>query len=61
MFLLGGSYLLAITLGFGLPGVFVGIVLSYAARAAIVATQITGDDWTALAARMIAERDEEET
>ncbi|WP_336023012.1 MATE family efflux transporter [Halobellus salinisoli] len=57
VFLLGASYLLAITLGLGLSGVFVGIVLSYVARAAIVGREILGDDWTALAARMISERE----
>ncbi|WP_203229063.1 MATE family efflux transporter [Halobellus captivus] len=57
VFLLGSSYLLAVTLGFGLTGVFAGIVLSYAARAVIVGVEILGDDWTALAARLIAERE----
>jgi len=59
VFLLGASYVLAITFGLGLPGVFVGIVLSYVARAVIVGSEILGDDWTELAARMIAERESE--
>ncbi|MGQ4555586.1 MATE family efflux transporter [Halobellus sp. GM3] len=57
VFLLGGSYLLAITLGFGLSGVFVGIVLSYVARAAIVGGAVLDDEWIELAARMIDERE----
>ena len=60
VFLLGASYVLAITFGIGLPGVFVGIVLSYVARAVIVGAEILGDDWTELAARMIAERESAE-
>jgi Na+-driven multidrug efflux pump len=57
VFLLGASYLLAVVLDFGLPGVYVGIVLSYVSRAAIVGVEIRGDDWTELAARMIDERE----
>ncbi|MFA1612001.1 MATE family efflux transporter [Halobellus rubicundus] len=56
VFLLGASYLLAVTLGYGIVGVYVGIVLSYVARAAIVGARMGGRDWTDLAARMIDER-----
>ncbi len=56
VFLLGTSYLLAVTLGYGIVGVYVGIVLSYVARAAIVGARMGGRDWTDLAARMIDER-----
>jgi putative MATE family efflux protein len=56
VFLLGASYLFALVLDFGLTGVYVGIVLSYVSRAAIVGVAIRRDDWTDLAAQMIAER-----
>ncbi|MGQ4555124.1 MATE family efflux transporter [Halobellus sp. GM3] len=58
VFLLGASYLFAITLGFGLTGVFAGIVLSYVSRAVIVGSGVLWGGWTDLAARMIAERAE---
>jgi len=57
VFLLGASYLFAVVLDLGLTGVYVGIVLSYVSRAAIVGVEIIGDDWTELAARMIDERE----
>jgi len=58
VFLLGASYLFAVTLGFGLPGVFVGIVLSWLARAVVVGIGVQWGGWTDLAARMIDERAE---
>ncbi|WP_243637813.1 MATE family efflux transporter [Natrarchaeobius oligotrophus] len=58
-FMLAGSYLLAVTLGYGLVGVYAGIVLSYAARAAIVAAGFQWGGWEALAARMLSEREKE--
>ena len=60
VFLLGASYLLAVVLDFGLTGVYVGIVLSYVSRAAIVGVAIRSDEWTELAARMIADRESAE-
>lgn len=58
VFLLGSSYLLAVTLGLGLVGVYIGIVLSYVSRAGIVGSGLLWGDWTDLAGRMIEERDE---
>ncbi|WP_188877250.1 MATE family efflux transporter [Halarchaeum nitratireducens] len=55
-FLLGSSYVLAVTLGFGIVGVCVGIVLSWAARAAIVGAGVLRGDWAGLAAQLIEER-----
>jgi putative MATE family efflux protein len=57
VFLLGVSFLLAVTLDYGLSGVYVGIVLSYVSRAVIVGARMFGDDWAELAARMIDERE----
>lgn len=57
VFLLGISYLLAISLGFGLIGVYLGIISSYAARAAIVTGGFYWGSWPSLAERMIAERE----
>ncbi|QLK24816.1 MATE family efflux transporter [Natrinema zhouii] len=55
-FLLGFSYLAGITLGYGLPGVYAGIVLSYAWWALIVAVGFRWGDWADKAATMMAER-----
>ena len=58
VFLLGTSYLLAVTLDFGLVGVFVGIVLSYLARAVVVGWVVVRGEWVSLAERLITERAE---
>ena len=55
-FLLGASYLLAVTLGWGLLGVYVGIVLSWASRAVVVGWVVRRGSWIDLAEGMIAER-----
>ncbi|MFC4989499.1 MATE family efflux transporter [Saliphagus infecundisoli] len=60
VFMLAGSYLLAITLGYGLPGVYVGIVLSYVCWAAVVAAGFRWGNWLETAASMIDERAEAE-
>jgi len=56
VFLLGASYLLAVTLGFGLVGVYAGIVLSWAARAVVAGAGVLRGDWVGLATRLIEER-----
>ena len=58
VFLLGASYLLAVVLDLGLLGVYVGVVLSYVSRAAIVGAGLLWGGWADLAARMISERAE---
>ncbi|GGM61338.1 hypothetical protein GCM10009017_09330 [Halarchaeum rubridurum] len=55
-FLLGSSYVLAVTLGLGIVGVCVGLVLSWAGRAVVVGVGVRRGDWAGLAARLIAER-----
>jgi putative MATE family efflux protein len=57
-FMVGASYLLSITLGYGLPGVYAGMVLSYVSWAIIVGTGFIWGGWTETAASMIAERAE---
>jgi len=56
VFMLGASYLLGITLGYGLLGVYAGLVLSYVCWAAIVAAGFLRGEWTERAASMISER-----
>lgn len=58
VFMLGASYLLGITLGYGLPGVYVGIVLSYVCWAVIASAGFLWGSWRETAATMIAEREE---
>lgn len=58
-FMLGGSYLLGIAFGYGLPGVYVGIVLSYVCWAVVVGAGFLWGDWAGTAATMMAERAEE--
>lgn len=57
-FMLGGSYVLGITLGYGLRGVYVGLVLSYACWAAVVSAGFLWGGWAGTAATMMAERAE---
>ena len=60
VFLLGASYLLAVPLGYGLLGVYVGTVLSYACWAAVAGAGFVWGDWAGTAASMMAERAEAE-
>jgi putative MATE family efflux protein len=60
VFLLGASYLLAVPLGYGLLGVYVGTVLSYACWAAVTGAGFVWGDWAGTAASMMAERAEAE-
>jgi putative MATE family efflux protein len=60
VFMLGLSYLLAVPLGYGLFGVYVGVVLSYVCWAAVAAAGFLWGDWTGTAASMMAERAEAE-
>jgi putative MATE family efflux protein len=55
-FLLGFSYVTGVTLGWGLTGVYAGIVLSYASWAAIAGMGYLWGDWADTAADMMAER-----
>ena len=55
-FMLGVSYLLGIELGYGLSGVYVGIVLSYACWAVVVGAGFLWGEWAETAASMMAER-----
>ncbi len=58
VFLLGVSYLLGITFGFGLTGVYVGIILSYVCWAVIAGAGFLWGGWRDLAVTMMAERAE---
>lgn len=60
VFMLGASYLLAIPLGYGLLGVYVGIVLCYGCWAAIVVAGVRWGGWIETATAMIDERAETE-
>lgn len=55
-FLLGFSYLAGSILGFGIVGVYTGIVLSYAWRALVVVTAFVWGNWAEQAADLMAER-----
>lgn len=55
-FMLGFAYLTGVTLGYGLPGVYVGIVLSYAWWALVVAAGFLWGGWADRAAELMAER-----
>ncbi|MFB6121996.1 MAG: MATE family efflux transporter [Haloferacaceae archaeon] len=57
-FMVGGSYLAGVVLGYGLPGVYLGIVLSYVCWAAVVGAGFVWGDWAATAAAMMADRAE---
>lgn len=56
VFLLGGSYLLGIMLGFGLIGIYVGIVLSFVSWVAVVGAGFLWGGWQELAVGMMEER-----
>ncbi|MFB6159770.1 MAG: MATE family efflux transporter [Haloferacaceae archaeon] len=55
-FMLGFGYLTGVVLGYGLPGVYAGIVLSYACWALMAALGFVRGDWAGRAATMMAER-----
>jgi putative MATE family efflux protein len=55
-FMLGLSYLLGIAFGYGLSGVYVGIVLSYVCWAVVAGAGYRWGDWAGRAATMMAER-----
>ncbi|ELY95818.1 MATE family efflux transporter [Natrialba taiwanensis] len=55
-FMLGVSYLAGITLDYGLPGVYVGIILSYAWWTLVVTAGFLWSDWADTAAALIDER-----
>ncbi|HMB51608.1 MAG TPA: MATE family efflux transporter [Natronoarchaeum rubrum] len=55
-FLLGFSYLAAVTFDYGLPGVYAGMVLCYAWWALVVTAGFRRGDWADTAASMMAER-----
>ena len=61
VFMVGASYLLGVTFGYGLVGVYVGTVLSYACWAVVVSVGFVWGDWAETAASMMAEREERET
>jgi putative MATE family efflux protein len=56
VFMLGVSYLLGVTLGYGLLGVYVGTVLSYVCWAVVAVAGFVWGGWTETAASMMAER-----
>lgn len=58
VFMLAFSYLAGITFGYGLPGVYVGLVLCYATWASVVTLGFLRGDWADTAASLIAERAE---
>ena len=55
-FMLGFAYVAAVPLGFGLLGVYAGVVLSYACWALVVAAGFVRGRWAETAADMMAER-----
>jgi putative MATE family efflux protein len=55
-FMLAFAYVAAIPLGFGLPGVYAGLVLSYGCWALIVGAGFVYGDWAETAAGLMAER-----
>jgi putative MATE family efflux protein len=61
VFLVGASYLLGITLGYGLAGVYVGTALSYLCWAVVVVVGFRRGGWAETASTMIAERAEAES
>jgi len=61
VFMLGVAYLLGVTLGYGLLGVYVGLVLSYVCWAAVVGAGFLWGGWAETAARLIDERAEAES
>ena len=56
VFLLGFSYVAAVPLGYGLAGIYVGIVLSYVCWAGVVVAGFRWGNWADTAARLMAER-----
>ena len=58
VFLVGGSYLLAIPLDYGLVGVYAGMVLSYVTWSVVVAAGFYWGDWAETAADLIEARAE---
>jgi Na+-driven multidrug efflux pump len=60
-FLLGLSYLLGVTLGYGLPGVYVGVALSYLCWAVVVAVGFRWGGWVEMASALMTERSESES
>jgi hypothetical protein len=54
--LLGFAYVVAVPLGYGLAGVYAGMILSYGCWALIAAVGFVYGDWAATAAGMMAER-----
>ncbi|WP_423751168.1 MATE family efflux transporter [Salinirarus marinus] len=58
LFMVGVSYVAGVALGYGLPGVYLGVVLSYACWAAVVGVGFVWGDWAETAASMMAERAE---
>ena len=56
VFMLGASYLLAVPLGYGIVGVYAGMVLSYASWAVVVGVGFLRGGWVGTAESMIADR-----
>ena len=56
VFMLGFAYVVGITLGYGLPGVYAGVVLSYAWWAVVVTVGFLWGGWADRAAELMAER-----
>jgi putative MATE family efflux protein len=57
-FMLGASYLLAIVLGWGVLGIYVGLVSNYLTWAVVAVVGFAWGDWAEQAAGMMAERAE---
>lgn len=56
VFMLGASYLVGIRLGYGLPGIYAGIVLTYAWWALVAVAGFLWGDWAEGATRMMDAR-----
>jgi Na+-driven multidrug efflux pump len=56
LFKLGLSYILVVWIGFELPGIFIGLIISYLVQAGWVARRFWSRQWIGEAQEMIAER-----
>ncbi|WP_459193233.1 MATE family efflux transporter [Halosimplex sp. J119] len=61
VFMVGFSYLFGVTLDYGLPAVYAGVVLSYVCWAVVVAAGFLRGEWAETAASMMAERADRES
>lgn len=56
LFMVGGTYLVGVVLGVGVPGAYLGLALAYLWMAGVVAASFHAGGWAERAAAMLAER-----